>query len=783
MEHLQWRAGRSCKPESNTDLRMKEERTAGPRLWLTDLLCSLLTHSFVAFRHSMADTAGSQAYTRHLLQLTPWCRRVFPKTFPLSFVFLVLLLVRLSAAAFSLISDCDESFNYWEALHLLLFGQDDDTATKSFKTWEYDPKFAIRSWAYILPHAAVGWLVKPLGASKLQIFYGVRASLALLSAIVETHFINTVAAVINTRCACFLFCMLACNAGLWSASVAFLPSSFTLYTSTLAFSYALQPSRSSTGTTPASQSLPFTDKDRLLKATGSFALGALLGWPFAIVLSFPFVLEEISLPSGNLIRRKQYASFAVARATSFLKAALTASTLAIPILLVDSLFYGKAVLVPLNIIVYNIMSTKRGAGPELYGVEPPTFYLANLALNAGPIILLLALGALPLLAMSRLLDSRRFSAAEDDHKDHKEGSPSGLIGSSRLTLLLFRLAPFYLWLGLLSSQPHKEERFMFPAYTAMCLNAAVGLELGIGLAERAMLWLSSQTAQAHEKKTKSPFSLVYLPSLASLMVLLISSTFAFLRIGGTVSAYHAPFTVLSPLWSADSAKEITSLFASPSSLARQGADSVVQSEGGLTICYGKEWYRFPNSLFLPQGVSGAFVKSEFDGILPKHFSRPEQGSAPKKKSLPLLIYGLDALTPYISSSLPSLLRMTRNEQKGFNDLNQEEWDRYVSPETQCHLLVDSDDSAYSSATTPPEYEPRYAQDTLNWQRIKCERFLDSEATKTHQPRGGLSGKVKTTIARLLWTPESWRSGLKYRDYCLLANKRLMKEADEAKVDV
>ncbi|PWN24224.1 hypothetical protein BCV69DRAFT_280119 [Microstroma glucosiphilum] len=715
---------------------------------------------------TVAQSKSSQPYTRHLLQFTPPSHKV-----PLSFVFLVLLLVRLSAALFSLISDCDETYNYWEALHLVLFGQDGSTATKSFKTWEYDPNFAIRSWAYILPHAAVGWLVKNLGASKLQVFYGIRTSLAFLSAFVEARFVSTVADAINPRCACFLLCMLACNAGLWSASVALLPSSFTLYTTTLALSYAIQPTRSSSETCPTSRSLPFTDRNRLLKATASFALGALLGWPFAIVLSFPFVLEEILIPSGNLVRGSQIGSFVVGRILSFAKAALTASVLAVPILLIDSLFYGKAVLVPLNIIIYNIMSTKRGAGPELYGVEPPTFYLANLALNAGPVILLLALAAIPLLAATRLLDSRRLLGAEEGSKDHKESSSSALIGSTRLTLLLFRMAPFYLWLGLLSSQPHKEERFMFPAYTAMCLNAAVGLELGVGLAERAMLWLSSQTS---EQKTTPPARLLYFPSLASLVVLLISSVFALLRIGASISAYHAPFTVLSPLSAEGSRKEITSLFPSTSS---------VQNDEGLTICYGKEWYRFPNSLFLPQEVSGAFIKSEFDGILPKHFEQSEKESSPRENPLPLLLYGLDVFTPYISSSLPPLLEMTRNQQTGFNDLNQEEWDRYVSPETQCHLLVDSDDSAYNFASIPPKYEPRYVQDRKNWQKIKCERFLDSEATKSSPAPGGSIGKVKTTIARLLWTPKSWRSGLKYRDYCLLANKRLMKDAAEVGVDV
>lgn len=33
------------------------------------------------------------------------------------------LIVRLSAAVWSTITDCDETFNYWEPLHFLLYGK------------------------------------------------------------------------------------------------------------------------------------------------------------------------------------------------------------------------------------------------------------------------------------------------------------------------------------------------------------------------------------------------------------------------------------------------------------------------------------------------------------------------------------------------------------------------------------------------------------------------------------------------------------------------------------
>ena len=60
----------------------------------------------------------------------------------------VLLVPRLLAAYFSPVADCDETFNYWEPVHFMLFGFGQ-------QTWEYSPVYALRSYAYLLPHALV----------------------------------------------------------------------------------------------------------------------------------------------------------------------------------------------------------------------------------------------------------------------------------------------------------------------------------------------------------------------------------------------------------------------------------------------------------------------------------------------------------------------------------------------------------------------------------------------------------------------------------------------------
>lgn len=69
---------------------------------------------------------------------------------------------------------------------------------------------------------------------------------------------------------------------------AFLPSTFAMYFNMLAMSFALRTSTKRTD-------------DRVLFATVCFAIGAIVGWPFSIVISFPFVFEELFVLSGDKV--------------------------------------------------------------------------------------------------------------------------------------------------------------------------------------------------------------------------------------------------------------------------------------------------------------------------------------------------------------------------------------------------------------------------------------------------------------------------------------------------
>lgn len=141
-------------------------------------------------------------------------------------------------------------------------------------------------------------------------------------------------------------------------------------------------------------------------------------------------------------------------------------------ILVDSLFYNKLVIAPWNIVSYNILSAS--GGPDLYGTEPWHYYIMNGLLNFN-IAFLLALASGPILILTRIFAYKQL------------GGKAKVGETSNFALLAFRLAPFYLWFAVLTSQAHKEERFMFPSHGLLCFNAATSLYLTRGWVERIYL--------------------------------------------------------------------------------------------------------------------------------------------------------------------------------------------------------------------------------------------------------------------------------------------------------
>lgn len=134
--------------------------------------------------------------------------------------------------------------------------------------------------------------------------------------------------------------------------------------------------------------------------------------------------------------------------------AVCGAVVGLPVAAFDCWVYGGAVSPLFNVWRYNAGQS----GDELYGVEPWTFYVKNFALNAGVPACLLLL-ALPLAVVDATLPTRQ---------------------------LLAHAAPAVLWVSLLLARPHKEERFLFPAFASVHVAAAVVLHHGAGLARRAL---------------------------------------------------------------------------------------------------------------------------------------------------------------------------------------------------------------------------------------------------------------------------------------------------------
>ncbi|KAJ7204337.1 glycosyltransferase family 22 protein [Mycena pura] len=634
----------------------------------------------------------------------------------------ILLLMRFAAAMYSNIDDCDEVFNFWEPLHFFDHGH-------GFQTWEVSPQYAIRSWMYILLHIVPARLSKLLLTDdKRAAFFAVRVSLATISVFAEAKFYRVVYERINERVGRYLFFMLLFSAGMWNASAAFLPSSFAMYMTTFAFSYALEPSSAQ-------------NNRRTAAATILFATGAIVGWPFALALSIPFVFEELFIFGADRVAPEIRMLWMLNRWKRLLSAGLAASLIFIPVILVDSIAYGKLAIVPWNIIKYNIFGEAE-RGPDLYGTSPWHFYLLNLALNFN-ILAPFALLSLPALGITYMVDRKRLGLVK----------PS-VDQSSPVTILALRLAPFYLWTGILTSQAHKEERFMFPAYPLLCFNAAVTLYLMRGWMETIFISITKSPYRASQTTIFRTFTL---------SVLVTSAAISVSRILALTIYYHSPMSVVYSF----QIKELPRLLNNtgllpiyPSGTPEEDIPRIDLSrvkQFNLTMCVSKEWHRFPGHYLVPTGVRVDFVKSDFDGLLPGHFGEGEYKHVSWENDV-LATDWWNKPAGWYGWSRPE----TRLVPTGLNDLNREQPSFYVPIDT-CDYMLDLDFPKHPSMS---DLEPRYAVDAKKWERVYCTPFL-------HASRSNL-------LTRTLWLPgDAWQSLNEFGDYCLLRNRDLVGRKEAA----
>ncbi|KAB8237336.1 dolichyl-P-Man:Man(6)GlcNAc(2)-PP-dolichol alpha-1,2-mannosyltransferase [Aspergillus alliaceus] len=570
-----------------------------------------------------------------------------PYYLPLNVTLYVGLISNGIAAFLAPIQDCDEVFNFWEPTHYLDHGY-------GLQTWEYSPVYSIRSWLYVTIHAIVGKSSSLALTSKSSQFYAIRFFLAITCAACQTRLYAAICRTLSPKIGLFFLIIIAFSPGTFHASAAFLPSSFTMYMSMLGLS-------------------AFLDWRRQKIAQGImwFGVGAIVGWPFAGALVVPLLLAEITVGSfsgslGTIISR-------------IINGAMGCLVILAAEIAVDYAFLGKFAIVPWNIVAYNIFGGD-GKGPDIFGTEPWTFYIKNLLLNFN-IWFVFAMSAAPLLLLQAAFRPR---------------------ATNKETLLrtLALITPFYMWFAIFTAQPHKEERFMYPAYPFLALNAAIAIHM-------VLSYVGSKNPGGSNGSLLANIKL----SIVTAIVLAAINA-GLLRTVGMITAYNAPLKVFEPLERLDIA------------------------QAGDSVCFGKEWYRFSSSFFLPDGMRAKFIRSEFRGLLPGEF--------PDAADYPALLDG--------ASRIPV----------GMNDLNQEDPGKYVDI-SQCSFLVDS----YFPSRGASALEPDYIHDDAQWEAVSCKDFLDASQT-------GLLG-------RLIWIPDI--PGLpdkfqrKWGQYCLLRRRNVPAETD------
>lgn len=122
-----------------------------------------------------------------------------------------------------------------------------------------------------------------IGDLQRPTFFIVRFVFALVSSAVEADLYHSAATHLSPRIGRYILFILLCSAGMFSASVSFLPSSFAMLANMFAISRSLA--------TP-NDGNPLVRRRRSLSIVLAYAFAAVVAWPFAGLLAIPFAVEH-----------------------------------------------------------------------------------------------------------------------------------------------------------------------------------------------------------------------------------------------------------------------------------------------------------------------------------------------------------------------------------------------------------------------------------------------------------------------------------------------------------
>lgn len=648
-----------------------------------------------------------------------------------NWVFNLLLLTRQIAVALVPIMDCDEVFNYWEPTHYLTHGF-------GLQTWEYSPEYAIRSWFYAGLHAILAYAGMLLTKSKTStssasVFYFFRAFYAVISALADAFLYKQIRnhldksdlftlkkastaqtpssingipwSVIYKPSTLFLVFSVTAT-GYFHAAVSYLPSSFAMICFTFSLGYLIQYASSSDLTVRAPAAY---------KGLTILALGGLVGWPFALALVPYWGLHVLfSSPHGGSSaimskRHLNYVRFVVLRCLIFIAPVLAA------MVAFDSYLYGRFTIVPLNIVLYNVLLADSESGPDIFGTEPWYYYIQNLLLNFN-IVLPLALSIPVLLVVYKTITSFTHKQPEKSTAEKTKFQP----------LWHLIIAPFFIWFLIFTAQPHKEERFMYVAYSSLCLNAA----LAVSILCIAVPCLVHKMVQ-------------FVPKAATRIIL--SLTIAIIFVGISLSRslslyayYNAPtkvFTIISQF---------------------NETNTGIPDDQQYNVCIGREWYRFPSSYFLPNNARLKFIPSGFDGLLPGQFLENND----RDNAFNIFSQSETITKKTITQKIKSRYQGIWTKPAGMNNKNIADPGKLVSLD-ECDFVVDSVYQVDSEAGEIDFSKESKKEDSREYKKLFCSKMIDVGAS-----RG---------LARLLYLPKFLEkithSEIKWVDFCAYQHEK------------
>ncbi|XP_020288827.1 alpha-1,2-mannosyltransferase ALG9 isoform X2 [Pseudomyrmex gracilis] len=452
----------------------------------------------------------------------------------------LLLFARLCSAMWCHITDCDETYNYWEPSHYLLYGTGQ-------QTWEYSPEYALRSYMFLLIHIVpMKFCCYLFDLNPMLNFYFIRFFLSMGAALSQVYFYKYVCLEFGIHIGRLTLAFLVLSSGMYISSAAFLPSSFSMSISTIAIAswYAR----------------------RYELAIFTTAISSLLGWPFAALLGLPIAVEM-------LIHKREW--------STFIKwVVISAIVIGIPMVWVDSIYFGKLVIAPLNIILYNVFTSH---GPNLYGTEPFSYYIINGFLNFNFVFIGALLAPLGLLLVWLIVPTRKSAPVRD----------------RSFLSYWYSLAPLYLWLLVFFLQPHKEERFLFPVYPMICLAGAIAVDI----VQKLYFYIRTKVNPWH-------IGCHYLQYTAHItgLAIIVCGLLGLSRSLALYKGYYAPMEVMI---------EVNKL-----KIENEASNNI-----DINFCVGKEWHRFPSSFFFPtNNWKLRYLSSEFKGQLPQPFLEHENAT-------------------------------------------------------------------------------------------------------------------------------------------------------------